>query len=256
MSKLIGIVGGLGPKAGESLHAKILSNTRAVGDADHLPILLYTNPGVPDRGDFIFGEGDENPAYEILRSLQLLMQAGAEVLCVPCNTAHAPVIWDVVEEGFRQITTGAELLHLIQVVTDHVVHRHPNVANVGILGTCGTLQTGVYQSALSLHNIRSIAPSDAAQRGVQNAIYHPDWGIKARSTPVSEEARGALQAGALRMIADGAQAVILGCTEVPLAFTEPDLKGIPLIDSTAVLARECIRRAAGEEKLVSLPRHH
>lgn len=250
MSKLIGIVGGLGPKAGESMHAKILANTRAVSDQDHLPILLFTDPTIPDRGAFIFGEIDVNPAGQILQALRTLVNAGAKVLSVPCNTAHAPVIWEPVEAGFEEFRQDAELLHIIRLTVQHLVRRHPNVSHAGILATSGTLQTEVYQRELAAHNIRSLVPSEVVQRGVQNAIYHPDWGLKARSAAVSHEARDALEAGALRMIAEGAEAVILGCTEIPLAFTHPVLKGIPLVDSTAVLARESIRRAAGEEKLV------
>lgn len=254
MSKLIGIVGGLGPKAGEHLHAAILANTRAVRDSDHLPILLYTNPDIPDRTDFLRGESAENPGHQIRRCLMQLVDFGASVLCVPCNTAHAPAIWDVVEAGFPEVARGAELLHIIDLTVNYVVHNYPSTSHVGLLATDGTLESEVYHAALAHHNIRTIVPSAATQRNVHEAIYHPDWGIKARSAPVDPQAVDALESAALRMIADGAEAIILGCTEIPLALNQPDYKGIPLIDSTTVLAREAILRAAGEAKLISRPR--
>lgn len=254
MTKIIGIVGGLGPKAGENLHARILANTRAVHDQDHLPILLYTNPRIPDRSEFIFGETSENPAEQILRSLRLLHDFGARVMCVPCNTAHSPVIWDVVADGFGQFAAGAELLHIINLTVEHIVRCRPSVSHVGILATTGAISAEVYQQALAHRNFRPVLPTETHQRNIQDAIYHPDWGIKAVSSPVTQQATDALEAAAFRMIVDGAEAVIMGCTEIPLALNGNELKGIPLIDSTAVLAREAIRCAAGEARLTTLMR--
>jgi aspartate racemase len=254
MSKLIGIVGGMGPKAGEYLHAKILANTRAVSDADHLQMVLFTNPAIPDRNAYLTGEVPENPAQEIIRSALLLVELGCRVLCVPCNTAHAPPIWDVVSSVLAERAPEAELLHLVNLTVDYLVHHHPSTSHVGILATTATVQCGVYQSALSHHNIRPIVPREGSQRHVQEAIFHPEWGIKSKSDPVAQEATDALKAAAVRMIAEGAEAIILGCTEVPLALADPNLKGYPLIDSTTVLAREAIRRAGGEEKLLSRAR--
>lgn len=254
MTKIIGIVGGLGPKAGENLHSRILANTRVVRDQDHLPVLLYTNPRIPDRSEFIFGETTQNPADQILQSLRLLYDFGARVLCVPCNTAHAPVIWDVVTTGFADFAGDGELLHIINLTVEHIIKRHPSVSHVGILATTGAVSAEVYQQALAHRNFRPVLPTEAHQRNIQDAIYHPDWGIKAVSSPVTQQATDALEAAAYRMIVDGAEAIIMGCTEIPLALNGNELKGIPLVDSTAVLAREAIRRAAGEAKLSSLMR--
>ncbi len=254
MSKLIGIVGGLGPKAGENLHAKILANTRAVRDADHLPILLYTNPAIPDRGSFICGEIAENPAHEILHTLQLLVGLNARVLCVPCNTAHCPVIWDTVTAGFATFGADARLLHIVNLTVEFLTRYHPSTSHVGILATCATIDSEVYQTALAHRNFRPVVPTESNQRHVQEAIYHPDWGVKSQSAPVSRQAVDALEAASVRMIADGAEAIILGCTEIPLVLTGGEIKGIPLVDSNVVLAREAIRHAAGEEKLVARPR--
>jgi len=250
MSKIIGIVGGVGPKAGENLHAKILLNTRAVRDGDHLPILLYTNPAIPDRTDFILGKSPENPGHEILRSLELLVSAGARVLCIPCNTAHAPVIWDVVKAGLAALVCDAQLLHIVNLTVEHMVHHYPNVSRVGILATTGTILAEVYQVALVQHGIFSVVPSESHQREIHDAIYHPEWGIKARSAPVMPHAIDILTSAAARLVAGGAEAIILGCTEIPLALTEPELGNAVLIDASNILARKAIQRAAGEEKLV------
>jgi aspartate racemase len=251
MSKMIGIVGGMGPKAGENLHSKILANTRAAKDQEHLQVLLYTNPAIPDRTPFLRGETSENPAHEILHSMLMLYQFGAQVLCVPCNTAHAPPIWDMVQEGLQRGAPDAELLHIIELTAEHVVRKHASVSHVGILATCATIASELYQRALAHRNIHSVVPSEATQRRVEEAIFHPQWGIKAQSDPVTDEATKVLQAAAVRMIADGAEAVVLGCTEIPLALTGTDLKGFPLIDATTLMAREAIRLAGGAERLTA-----
>lgn len=251
MAKIIGIVGGIGPKAGESLHGKILSNTRAAGDLDHLPILLYTNPAIPDRTDFVLGKSSENPAHQILASLRVLVQAGAQVLCVPCNTAHAAMIWDVVTAGLGSLAAEAELLHIVNLTVDHVWRHRPKVSHVGILATTGTIASEVYQVALAERQMSPVVPSEDLQHQIHEAIYNPAWGIKAQSAPVSQHAANRLRSAANELIADGAEAIILGCTEIPLAFTESVIEGVALIDSTNVLARAAIQCAAGEQKLTT-----
>lgn len=254
MDRIIGIVGGLGPKAGEHLHGRILANTRAVKDQDHLRILLYTNPSIPDRSEYLEGKTHQNPGQPILESLMLLVKMGATVLCVPCNTAHAPPIWDYVTAGLQRAAPEAELLHIVEITVAHLLQHHPSVSHVGILSTAATRDSGVYQAALGRHNIRALFPTETNQRHVQEAIFHPDWGIKAQSAPVTQQAMDSLEAAAVRMIADGAEAIILGCTEIPLAVRGQTIKGIPVIDSTACLARQAIRCAASDAKLVSQPR--
>ncbi|MGI5819482.1 MAG: aspartate/glutamate racemase family protein [Armatimonadota bacterium] len=246
---MIGIVGGVGPKAGEDLHSKILANTRAGRDADHLSILLYTNPAIPDRTAFILGDIPDNPATEMLCTMRVLAKAGASVLCVPCNTAHSPVIWDSVLAGLPSFAPRAQLLHLIQITTDHLATAFPDAARIGVLATTGTISASVYQSALSSCEMQPIIPDEPLQRAVHETIYHPRWGIKAVSAPVSARAVETLTAAVETLIARGAQAVILGCTELPLALTGSHLDGVPLIDPAHHLAREAIRRVGGEEKL-------
>ncbi|MGQ9730199.1 MAG: aspartate/glutamate racemase family protein [Candidatus Zipacnadales bacterium] len=247
----IGIVGGIGPKAGEDLHAKILRETYAQQDSDHLPILLYTNPAIPDRTAFLLGQIEENPGYEIARSVRLLVTAGAQVICVPCNTAHARPIWEVVTSEHKVFCSQSQLLNIVEVTLEEVVRQVPCVQRVGVLATTGTLVAEVYQAALATREIEVLVPPPAKQNLLHEAIYSTDWGIKARSAPVTPRAVTCVYETATYLVAAGAEVVILGCTELPLAFEGDHIAGVPVVDSTRCLARKAIVTAGGSLRVAS-----
>ena len=110
---LIGIIGGVGPFAGLDLQRKILEQTVAAADQEHLPVISVSWPGpIADRTEYLLGRVPENPAYAILEQLRLLAAAGATVAGIPCNTAHAPAIFDVIRAG-----VAAEDLSLIHILS-------------------------------------------------------------------------------------------------------------------------------------------
>ncbi len=121
---IIGIVGGVGPFAGLDLQHKILEQTAAARDQDHLPVISVSWPGpIPDRTEFLLGRVAENPAYPILNQLRLLAGAGATVAGVPCNSAHAPAIFDVVRAGVAGFERPLRLLHMIEEAVVHLQDR-------------------------------------------------------------------------------------------------------------------------------------
>jgi aspartate racemase len=93
--------------------------------------------------------------------------------------------------------------------------------------------------------------AEEAQDSLHAAIYDRVWGIKATGV-AQAKAADTLRALALRLVERGAQAVVLGCTELPLALTEKAICAIPLIDPVLALARAMIREAA-PAKLAPLP---
>ena len=114
---MIGIVGGVGPLAGLDLQAKIVAQTAAGRDQEHLPVLSLSWPGpIPDRTEYLLGQVAENPAGALLAQLRLLAAAGASVAGIPCNTAHAPAIFDVVRAGLAAFDRPLRLLHMIDDV--------------------------------------------------------------------------------------------------------------------------------------------
>jgi aspartate racemase len=239
---VVGIVGGVGPFAGLDLQRKILEQTVAARDQDHLPVITVSWPGpIPDRTEFLLGQTSDNPAYPLLEQLRLLASAGATVAGIPCNTAHAPAIFDVIRAGVAGFERPLRLLHMIDETAAYLAARQPTIKTVGILSTTGTWRAWLYPAALEPLGYRVVAPDETLQTGtIHPAIYDPAYGIKAAGR-VTARARAGLERGIAELRRQGAEAVILGCTEMPLAFPEREYEGLPLIDPTSVLARALIR---------------
>ena len=136
--------------------------------------------------------------------------------------------------------------HIIEPGAAYIRHRLPQARTSGDVTPKGTYATGLYQDALSAAGFVPLFPDEEGRERVQQAISNTAYGIKAQSNPVTPEARAALLAEAEKLVGQGADAVILGCTEIPLALTEPDLHGVPLLDATKVLARALIIAFAPE----------
>lgn len=240
-SGAIGIVGGVGPYAGLDLMRKIMDQTVAGRDQEHLPILHFCCPDqIVDRTDFLRGRTTENPGEALGRIMIRLADAGATVLGIPCNTAHSPAILDLALRRFHEAGKSARFVHMIDTVGEHLRVLQPAVTTVGLLSTIGTVEAGIYPTALNRAGITVLMPDAAGRERVQQTIINPVYGLKAQSNPVHPQARADLLAEARALKAAGAQAVILGCTEIPLALTEPELDGMPLIDATAILAKGLI----------------
>ena len=231
----IGIVGGVGPHAGLDLTSKLFDHTRAEADQEHLPVMLYSFPDrIGERPAFLLGKTADNPGEAIGDIMAELARAGATVIGMPCNTAHSPRILDAALEK-----------HMIAAVVRHVRQRCGEGARVGILSTLATLETRLYQDSLERAGLRALHPAPDGCARVQEAISNREYGIKARN-PVTERARADLLDEA-RRLAGNADAIILGCTEIPLALPEKELGGVPLIDATDILALELVRAFAPEK---------
>lgn len=237
---IIGIVGGVGPLAGLDLQAKIIAETVAARDQDHLPVISISRPGdIPDRTEFLLGHEPRNPAYPILDQLRLLAEMGATVAAIPCNTAHAPAIFDVIRAGVAAFARPLRLLHLIDETAGHLADRYPTLRTVGVLSTTGTWRARLYPAALEPRGLRVLAPDEALQAAVHAAVYDPVYGIKSAGH-VTDHARAELARALVVLREQGAEGVILGCTELPLAFPAGEYEGLPLVDPARALARGLI----------------
>jgi aspartate racemase len=239
MGKTIGIVGGVGTFAGIDLYRKIYKYTDARTDQDHLPVALISIPHmVADRTMYLQGEVNENPGIAIAEIINVLATSGAEVIGIPCNTAHSAVIFN---EILARIPENIKLLHLIEEVGRHISINYPGVRRAGILGTNGTYLSKVYTDVLSTYNIEALYPDESMQKSmVHPAIYDKNYGIKAFSDPVSDRSRRDLLEVASSLIQQGAEAIILGCSEIPLAIHESRIGQCIIIDSVSVLAQALI----------------
>lgn len=251
---MIGVVAGAGPFAGLDLLTKLLDETVAAKDQDHVSVLSLSQPeAIPDRTAYLLGETAVNPADPILTQLLNLEHAGATVVGIPCNTAHAPAIFDKIQEGLVAASSSLRLLHMISEVGAFLRDNHPQIERVGVLSTTGTAVARIYPLTLEPLGFTVLTPpQDIQTTQIHPAIYNPHYGIKALGTD-APRARKALLDGAATLRMAGAQAIIFGCTEIPLVIQEKSLMGMAVIDPTRVLARALIRHSAPDKLKPLLP---
>jgi aspartate racemase len=224
--KTLGIIGGMGPMATADLFSKIISNTDAANDAGHIHILIDNNPKIPDRTQAVLA-GSDAPLPYIVEAAQRLVQMGADLLLLPCNTSHA---------YYRQLcqAVSAPVVNMVEETAGEVFKM--GLKRVGLLATKGTLHARLYENALDTYGIEALLPSAQGEAEVMSLIYD---GVKAGAesfdiAAICDELR--------RMTARGAETFILGCTELPVAFDRYHIP-FPYIDPSLILAKAAIVKA-------------
>jgi aspartate racemase len=231
---VVGVLGGMGPLATLDFLRKMLENTPAVRDQDHVPVVVSSIPQIPDRTAAYRGEG-ESPLDPMVASGRRLVAAGAGLIVIPCNTAH---LWfDPV-----QAALGLPMLHLVDAALAEAGALAGASARLGLLATEATLGSNLYGNH-SHAGMQWVLPSTAEMRECLTP------GIAAVKAGDLERAAALLQELARALARRGAQAIVLGCTEIPLVLQARHAP-VPLIDATAALARRAVgwslaqRRAA------------
>lgn len=229
----IGVLGGMGPEATNQLCALITANTAVSRDQDHIPVITFNNPSIPDRVKAVRGSGGAlSPVPEMSRTAQILERAGADMLLMPCNLAHF-FIADV------QASVRIPVLNMIEETVSFTVENYPQCRCVGILASTPTIECGIYDRAFRRHDNHLLAPGaeDQADK-VMEAIYGND-GIKCghKSKP-----RNLLLDAAKRLLEEGAEVIIAGCTEVSLVLSQKDSPFV-VIDPLEIIARVAVRHA-------------
>lgn len=224
MNKKIGILGGMGPLATADLLKKIVLMTEAKCDNDHIRIFVDDNPNIPDRTAAIL-HGGRDPVPEMLDSLRVLEKCGADCVIMPCNTAHyfLPRL---------QRETALPFISMLAVTARACARRFPG-KTAAILGTRGTLQTGIYAEALGREQVPFVLPDEPEMDALMDAIYGVKGGVDL------ETVRQPMEALIAEMRGRGADYFILGCTELPIAAQELRLAAT-FVDPTAELARAAI----------------
>ena len=246
---MIGIVGGVGPRAGLDLMRKLVDQTLAGSDRDHVDTLLYSLPsGIPDRTEYLLGHVDENPGIALAEILLRMEHAGVTVAGIPCNTAHAPPIFNVITDRLHKAGSSLRLLHMIDETLDSLQSELSGAERIGVLSTTGTYRAGIYRDALLARGFKPVLPPvDMQENLIHTAIYDPEYGIKSIPDRIHPQARKNLYRGFSWLSGQGARAVILGCTEIPLAFPRDSIRGMRTIDPAVALARALLRAGAPEK---------
>jgi aspartate racemase len=229
--RTIGVIGGMGPLATADFYLRLVRATPAATDQEHLHVLIDSNPEIPDRTAAIEGRGPD-PAPVLIETAQRLVRAGAEVLVMPCNSAHA-----FLEQIRRAVPVP--VLDIMEEVAAAAAALRPAPKTAGLLATSGTVRQRLYHTALGRRGIGVVAPDAAGQRPITACIEAVKKG------DVGPAVRAQARRAAESLVRGGAEAIVLGCTELPLVLTSEDAP-VPVLDSTEILARAAIREGFGE----------
>lgn len=222
----------MGSEATSDLFRSIVDQTRAIKDGDHLPVILYNNPSIPDRSDFILGTGPD-PVPFLIESARKLESWGADFLIMPCNTAHYFI------EDIRKVIS-IPLINMIDESANWVKEIHPEIKILGLLSTLGVYETMIYNKFYKDKELDIMFPDEQHRQNIMNAIYG-DQGIKAG---YKKEAAEPVQLAVNQLLDGGARAIIAGCTEIPLILNYLKIP-VPIVNPTRILARKSIEMAGG-----------
>ncbi len=231
MKKTIGILGGMGPEATSYFFQLLIKKTGAACDQEHIPILIWNNPKIPPRTDAILHKG-KSPLPLLLEGINILEKGGAGLIVMPCITAHyyAPQL---------QARAKVPFVNLLDESLGYAKKYIPGIKKTALIASSGTVASRLFHKTFEQAGIEIIAPGPAEQKRIQNAIFGKK-GIKAGFTTGAP--KETIIAMARILIKRGAEAVIAGCTEVPLVLEPKDIF-VPFIEPMKIGALACIKMA-------------
>lgn len=231
MKKKAGILGGMGPEATIHLLKLIVQLTEAAKDQDHVTTVVLNNPMIPDRTAAILGNG-KSPLPFLIEGANTLANAGADFIAIPCMTSFH-FYNDLIHH------VSIPIIHLLEQIILYIKRNYPGVRKVGVIATDGTIRSGVFQSLFTKNEIEMIIPSERGQQQFMSALYN-EKGIKAGYKRGPKQELLSIIKGMLQE--DSPDAIIAGCTEIPLVVQSSELN-VPFIDPLLILAEEIIKRA-------------
>jgi aspartate racemase len=228
VAPLVGVLGGMGPAATADFYGKLVRATPARNDQAHLRVVVWSDPGVPDRTSALLHQGPD-PTAAIATGALTLASLGCDLIAMPCNTAHAflPAV---------QAQLDIPVLDMIEETVRRTATMSPDVRRVGVLATTGTLHAGLYQRELAGHGLECVLPRAEDQDRLMYAI------AAAKAGTVGAHDRQSVRRIARGLLEDGADALVLACTEVPLLLPSAHSPG-PTVDSAQCLAEAVVARS-------------
>ncbi|MDD7568328.1 MAG: amino acid racemase [[Actinobacillus] rossii] len=222
---VIGILGGMGPAATADMFQKFIKLTPAHCDQEHIPLLISSIPDIPDRTECIL-HGGEDPESVMEKYVHGLENAGATCIIMACNTAH---YWF----DHLKAKSHVDMLSIIDATIDEVIATGKQ--KIGLLATDATLATGLYKKRIEEQGLTFIRPNEESQKKVMESIYLLKSGETEHSIELMSQQRDELTK-------QGAEVIILGCTEVPIILAK-DMENQPhlYVDSTLALVRSAIK---------------
>lgn len=223
--KIIGVLGGMGPLATASFYTKLIEETQAKKDQDHIHVIIDSNPKIPDRTQAIL-HGGVSPVKQMTETANNLEHSGASVIVMPCITAH--YFYDEIQKGLT-----IPFYHVLEGLNDFLNKTYPSVKKIGVLSTTATRKSGLFQSFITDKEV--VFPDEHEQESKVIEAIFGDQGIK----------QGNKGAYPKRLLKEAAQNLIMnkqceliigGCTEVELVLSSADLT-VPFVDPMQIAAR-------------------
>jgi len=229
-NKIIGILGGMGPEATAKLYDLLIKISQKEYQAfsnDSFPeIIIYSVP-VPD---FISSLKSKEIAKRMLVSrIKMLSSAPISFFCIGSNTAHLLI-------GDLRKSTKIPFISLIEETTNAVGRL--KIKKVGLLASPITIKTGIYQKVLKRQGVKIVLPEEKEIPKLGRIIKDTVAGKK------NEKGALVLENIAKNLALRGAEAIILGCTELPLLF--PGKFQVPVLDTLEILAKACLEKYYGK----------
>lgn len=208
--------------AGIYLHRHIIQSVPGVSsDSDHVDIWHMSDVGrMPDRSEFLFGEVDVNPAdimaENVLGIGGYLHSKGRKwVVAIPCATFHAPEIFERFRSKVERVGGCIRAVNMVDKTVGFVQNYPQYIKKVGILATAGSVKAGVWERPFEDAGYSVLNICDSSQHELHKAIYDSEYGLKCK-TPPSIQSQDIIYKACIELKDKGAEAIILGCTELPL----------------------------------------
>lgn len=236
LKKRLGVLGGLGPMSTFYFCELLTAHTSATCDADHIDMIVSSRASTPDRTAYILGHSDRSPLPVMQEEATRLTAAGADLIVIPCNTAHY----------FYDALTACCNVPMLNIIQETVRFLHlGGVQRFGLLATEGTVRSHSYQKYASGTGMECLLPNEAQQTALMQLIYNE---VKSGRAPALNTFQDTVRALAAR----GCEAIVLGCTELSLLRRYGVCDPL-LVDSLEVLAyrtiTECGKQPIGFPKI-------
>ncbi len=222
MNNLIGVIGGLGPKATTYFMDLVIDNTVSESDQDNVDMLVCQYSSIPDRTSFILGKSDDSPVSEMVDCAKLLDREGCKYIVIPCNTAS--YFFDEVQKE-----VSAKVINILEETSKVVLKDNPK--RIGLMATDGTIKSGAYHKFIN--NDLLFVPDDKYQAKVMSIIYDK---VKKNMVVSLKEFDEILN----YFRENGCEKIILGCTELSVVYSYLKINYSDVVDSLTVLARKTV----------------
>ncbi len=233
--KTVGVIGGMGPDATVELMRRVIAATPAQDDIDHIHMLVDNNPKIPSRLKALLEGGGENPGPVIADMAHKLETAGAHFLVIPCNTAHY-------YHAYAQDAVSIPVWHIIELSLAALKRDYPDVQRVGLLGSSAVQKIALFEPFFAKAGLELVYPDDAAQAVVMQVIRAVKANTLTDALMADYNAQVARMANRGTDQNSGAQALLIGCSELSVLWTRHQ-QALPVIDSLQILAEAIVAEA-------------